>query len=365
MKNEHLKALLARAKVQADNGEWVAAMESCWAALAEDRNCSEAMYRLGELYADARCPLADVEKAVYWFDASYRCSEVYKNPETDKDGWDRMTELFKRECCPDLDYDRMEQRFFRAIELMRNISPFNEVVCNVRELFEKMTYGDIWLDDPDLGVYIVDLSLFENFTRPLPKYHHTANNYFRDDDDFPWTASLKCEWPGNSAPVPGETREVIERSFWRKADEKLRPGIIRVVVYEKWEPRIVECWNETEEQLDKYVIRHTVQVMRVRHLEDYIVRPANGRLPPLKQKMYLPNLDASVRLRGHSVYNGLSWLDWGADLREYADEGGYPHENHWMENGTIYTYVDDDSIEYQLATTGVSDDWMCFGSRAL
>lgn len=158
---------------------------------------------------------------------------------------------------------------------------------------------------------------------------------------------------------------MTEKTYWREANENLRPGIFRIVVYENREPRIVECWNEAEEQAEDHIIRHTVQVMRVRRLEDYIERPSNGKLPPLSRKMYLPKLDVSVILRGRSANRGLSRLDWSADFSEYEGEGGYPHEAHWTEQGEIYTYVDDDGVEYQLATTGVSDDWMCFGSRAL
>lgn len=378
MKNEQLSALLARAKAQMDNGEWAAALESCWVALAEDRNCSEAMYRLGEIHADARCPMADAAKAVYWFDASYNCAKIYTDPETGEDGWDRMAALFQRECCPDLDRDKMEERFFRAIELMRNISPVNEVICNVRELFENIPGSDMWNDDPDAATYLIDLSAFDKFTRPLPG-GHTANNFFDDDDDFPWTAKLKCDWLGDSIPVPGEIREVTEKTFWREADENLRPGISRVVVYEEWEPRIVECWNEVEEQLEEHVIRHTVRVMRVRRLEDYIVRPADGKLPPLKQTMYLPDCSgvcppklrpsmyvprdgSGVILDGHSADRGLSELRWFSYDRIGSHMG---HESYWRESGSIFTYVDDDGVEYQLATTCVADNWMCFGSRAL
>lgn len=366
MKNEQLSALLARAKAQMDIGEWAAALESCWVALAEDRNCSEAMYRLGEIHADARCPMADAAKAVYWFDASYNCAKIYTDPETGEDGWDRMAALFQRECCPDLDRDKMEERFFRAIELMRNISPVNEVICNVRELFENIPGSDMWNDDPDAATYLIDLSAFDKFTRPLPKGGCPANNYFDDDDDFPWTAKLKCDWLVYSPiPVPGEIREVTDQNTWRVTDERIHPVIFRGVSYEKGEPRIVECWNEAEEQVEEDAIRHTVRVMRVRHLEDYIARPSNGKLPPLSQKMYLPKPDASVIMKGRSADKGLSELEWCSDLREYEGEGGYVHENHWTERGRIYTYVDDDGIEYQLATTCVWDDWMCFGNRAL
>lgn len=182
MENEQLNALLARAKAQVDNGEWVAALASCWAALVEDRNCSEALYRLGEIHADDCCPLADVEKAIYWFDASYKCPQTYTDVETGKDGWDRMAVLFRRECCPDMDYDKMEERFFRAIELMRNISPANEVVWKVQDFFEN---NNLWDEDTDLALYLLDLSVFDEFTRPLPKYGGTANNNFEDDDVFP------------------------------------------------------------------------------------------------------------------------------------------------------------------------------------
>ena len=133
--------------------------------------------------------------------------------------------------------------------------------------------------------------------------------------------------------------------------------------YEKGEPKIVECWDEAQEQVKKDVIRHTVQVMRIRHLEDYIDRPANGSQPKLSQKMYLPKFSVGLILRGHSANTGLSESRWSSDYSKYTEP--FPHEVHWNEAGKIYTYVDDNGIEHQLATTCVWNNWMYFGSRAL
>ena len=78
--------------------------------------------------------------------------------------------------------------------------------------------------------------------------------------------------------------------------------------------------------------------------------------------MYLPDYGFGVVLSGHSADRGLSELGWFS-----YDRLGTPlgHESCWMESGKIYTYVDDDGIEYQLATTCAADRWMCFGSRPL
>ena len=357
---------LAQARALEAQGQWQAAADICFGVLREAPNCAAAMYRLGDLYANPECPQRNTGKAVYWFYSGWQSPEEYTDAETGMDCLDRLGGIFRAECCkPPYAFEQTEEGFRKAVALMRAAWPSNRIYDDVWKLFDWMA-GDLFSrcsedtytqEDNDAANLMSWISTAERPPDMRPVF--VGNNFFEEDDDFPYCADIKNREDG-PCPDPGDTQIVIQGSL-RDRPSTLEPHLMRLAWGPLSELRIIEFWADAMEEVLPSHLKLTGQVLRVRRLED--LTENHGPRPILCNQLHLPSFSDPCIWDLVYSKNGVMQYRWRSQRNVSPDFS--ISESHWNEAGTIILCTDSDGITHQVATTCVWDSWMCLGDRPL